>query len=182
MGRLVVGISGNFSRPSKTKTLVTTVVEEAAIQRVSEAVVYDLVDAMAGLATATSLTCEYPQLQRMWNDVIACDVLVVGSPDYKASYSGLLKHFFDLLDMTALKDKPVAVLATAKAPQHALMIDHQLKPLFGFFGARIATNSIFATDEAFLGNGVPSNRTRSQVCAVARELAVLAEIFSSSGD
>ncbi|ACI59497.1 NADPH-dependent FMN reductase (plasmid) [Rhizobium leguminosarum bv. trifolii WSM2304] len=174
MSNLIVGMSGNFSRPSKTRTLVTTVVEETAQQLGRQSVVYDLVDAAAGLAQATSSTSDDPQLQRMWQDVIGCDVLVVGSPVYKASYSGLLKHFFDLIDMNALKGKPVAVVATARAPQHALMIEHQFKPLFGFFGARVAANSIFATDEAFLENGKLSDRTELLAKEVARDLVALA--------
>lgn len=179
MSNLIVGISGNFSRPSKTRMLVGAVVEDTVRRQGGEGVVYDLADAVAGLARATSSTSDDPQLQKMWQDVIGCDALIVGSPVYKASYSGLLKHFFDLMDMKALKGKPVAVMATARAPQHALMIEHQFKPLFGFFGARVAANSIFATEEAFLADGTLSDRTKLLVGEVAGELAALAASASA---
>lgn len=61
------------------------------------------------------------------------DVLVVATPVYRGSYTGLFKHFFDFIHQDALIDKPVLLAATGGSERHALVIDHQLRPLFSFF-------------------------------------------------
>ncbi|CAG9165935.1 NADH-dependent FMN reductase SfnF [Cupriavidus pampae] len=77
------------------------------------------------------------------------DVLVVATPVFRGSYTGLFKHFFDFVDQDALIDKPVLLAATGGSERHALMIDHQLRPLFSFFQARTLPLGVYATDKDF---------------------------------
>ena len=77
------------------------------------------------------------------------DILVVATPVYRGSYTGLFKHFFDFIDQDALVDKPVLLAATGGSERHALMIDHQLRPLFSFFQARTLPLGVYATDKDF---------------------------------
>ena len=65
----------------------------------------------------------------------AADLLIVASPVYKGSYTGLFKHLFDFVGYEALIGKPTLLLATGGSERHALVIDHQLRTLFGFFRA-----------------------------------------------
>ncbi|CAM2972300.1 NAD(P)H-dependent FAD/FMN reductase [Janthinobacterium sp. MP5059B] len=78
------------------------------------------------------------------------DILVVATPVYRGAYTGLFKHFFDFIDQDALIDKPVLLAATGGSERHALMIDHQLRPLFSFFQARTLPLGVYATDKDFL--------------------------------
>lgn len=77
------------------------------------------------------------------------DILVVTTPVYRGSYTGLFKHFFDFLHQDALVDTPVLLAATGGSERHALMIDHQLRPLFSFFQARTLPLGVYATDKDF---------------------------------
>ena len=77
------------------------------------------------------------------------DILVVTTPVFRGSYTGLFKHFFDFIDQDALIDKPVLLAATGGSERHALMIDHQLRPLFSFFQARTLPLGVYATDKDF---------------------------------
>ncbi len=77
------------------------------------------------------------------------DVLVVATPVYRGSYTGLFKHFFDFIHQDALIDKPVLLAATGGSERHALVIDHQLRPLFSFFQARTLPLGVYATDQDF---------------------------------
>ena len=77
------------------------------------------------------------------------DILVVATPVFRGSYTGLFKHFFDFIDQDALIDKPVLLAATGGSERHALMIDHQLRPLFSFFQARTLPLGVYATDKDF---------------------------------
>jgi FMN reductase len=145
----IVGISGNLARPSRTRVLVEAVLTEAAARGLGTTTLYDLQDAGPDLGRATGRKDAPADLDRVWSAIEGCDALVVGSPVYKGSYAGLLKHLFDFVDMKALAGKPVILTATARADGHALMIDHQFRPLFSFFGAFTIPQGIYATDADF---------------------------------
>lgn len=78
------------------------------------------------------------------------DVLVVATPVFRGSYTGLFKHFFDFIEQDALIDKPVLLAATGGSERHALVIDHQLRPLFSFFQTRTLPLGVYATDKDFV--------------------------------
>lgn len=79
------------------------------------------------------------------------DILVVTTPVYRGAYAGLFKHFFDFIDQDALIDKPVLLGATGGSERHALVIEHQLRPLFSFFQSRTLPLGVYATDKDFEG-------------------------------
>ena len=95
------------------------------------------------------------------------DVLVVATPVFRGSYTGLFKHFFDFVHQDALIDKPVLLAATGGSERHALVIDHQLRPLFSFFQARTLPLGVYATDHDFvdyrLQNEALIQRARSAI-------------------
>lgn len=172
--RRVVGISGNITRPSRTSVLVEAILAEIAGRGLGETASYDLLDAgPAALGAAVSRSGAPEPLDRVWREIETCDVLVVGTPTYKASYGGLLKHLFDLLDMKALTGRPVILSATGRAEQHALMIEHQLRPLFGFFGALTLPFGIFATEKDFATPDSLTDAARQRVAAAVDPLEAL---------
>lgn len=103
------------------------------------------------------------------------DVLVVTTPVYRGSYTGLFKHFFDFVHQDALIDTPVLLGATGGSERHALMIDHQLRPLFSFFQTRTLPLGVYATDKDFLDQRLHNEAVlqRAQL-AVQRALPLLA--------
>ena len=72
--------------------------------------------------------------------------IVVGTPVYKAAYSGFLKVFLDLLPQSALKGKLVLPLATGGSPHHMLALDYALRPVLQSLGAKSILPGIYATD------------------------------------
>jgi FMN reductase len=166
----VVGISGNFTRPSRTRSLVELIAAQTAHELGATSECFDLVDAGSRLGATFSRADAAPEHENVWKAVEACSVLVVGSPVYKASYTGLLKHFFDLFDMNALKARPVIVAATGRAPQHALMIEHQMRPLFGFFSAHPVPTGIYVTEADYSAEGLTESMSK-RVAAAATEAA-----------
>lgn len=71
------------------------------------------------------------------------DALVVATPVYQSSYSGLLKVFLDLLPQFALRGKTVLPLATGGSPAHVLAVDYALRPLLSSLGAAHVTPGWF---------------------------------------
>ena len=61
--------------------------------------------------------------------------LIAVTPIFTASYSGLFKTFFDVLDKDALAGKPVLIGATGGTARHSLALEHALRPLFAYLRA-----------------------------------------------
>ncbi|TKT76160.1 FMN reductase [Aquamicrobium sp. LC103] len=145
----VVGFSGNFTRPSKTRGFVDHVVREAAASLGYFPSVFDIQDLGPSFPGAKSPRDLDSQAGAIIDKVVSADLLVIGTPTYKGSYTGLFKHFFDLLDPSALKRKPVVLLATGGGERHSLIVEHQLRPLFGFFEALALPTAVYASDRDF---------------------------------
>jgi FMN reductase len=92
---------------------------------------------------------------------------------YRASYSGALKHLFDLVDYRSLTGKPVIVAATGGNPLHGLMPDTQLRPLFAFFRTLTLSASIYALEADFENYTVASAHLEQRIKSAAEELAGL---------
>lgn len=148
-GARIVGLSGNFARPSRTRTLVQAVLDSAAARGLGSTELFDLVDAGPGLGQATDRSRADGKLEAVLHAAQSADALVVGTAVYEGAYTGLFKHFFDLYDMEALARKPVIVTATGASTGHASVIDYHLRPLFLFFDAVVGTRGLYAVQQDF---------------------------------
>lgn len=150
----VVGFSGNTHRPSKTHTLVDSLL--ASVSQIIQIKTqhYDVLDFGDSLGAAFSREQLSNRALSILEDIETADGLVLASPTYKGSYSGLFKHVIDLLAPDALMNKPVIVGATGGGLRHALIVEHQLRPLMGFFSANTIATSVYASDAEF-EQGVP---------------------------
>lgn len=162
MNPTVVGFSGNLTRPSKTRSFVEHFVREIAPRHGLAAATFDLDDVGPSLGTARWARDLDEAGQKVLDAVVSAEVLVVGSPTYKGSYTGLFKHFFDLVDPFALRGKPVLLTATGGGERHALMVEHQLRPLFAFFEALVLPTAVYATDRDFLDGVLASEAIRKR--------------------
>ncbi|MCM3515332.1 FMN reductase [Nocardioides sp. P86] len=89
------------------------------------------------------------------------DALIVVTPVFAASYSGLFKTFFDVLEPDLLEGTPVLVAATAGTPRHSLVLDHALRPLFGYLRAVVVPTGVFAASEDFGSPGLQERVERA---------------------
>lgn len=152
----IVGFSGSFSFPSKTRALIDLAASRAAARFGGTAVSHDLTDLDDRFGQARSVDDLAPLSRAIVDSLLSADALIVGSPVYKGSYTGLFKHLFDLLDPASLAGKPVLLVATGGGDKHALVIEHQLRPLFGFFEAATLATGVYASAADFT-DGQPSS-------------------------
>ncbi|MFI8092244.1 NADPH-dependent FMN reductase [Streptomyces sp. NPDC086080] len=75
------------------------------------------------------------------------DGVVIGTPVYKAAYSGLLKSLLDLLPQYALAGRTVLPLATGGTTAHVLAIDYALRPVLSSMGAGHIVQGWFTLDK-----------------------------------
>jgi len=145
----IVGFSGSYSSPSRTRILVEEIVRRTAERYHARSEIIDLKQFGADLGAARRISDLSDGSRTLLERLIGADALVVASPVYKGSYTGLFKHLIDLLDPPALAGKPVLLAATGGGDRHALVIEHQLRPLFGFFEARTLATGIYASERDF---------------------------------
>lgn len=169
----LVGLSANVQRPSKTRALVEHILREAGAQGSVEARLFDFVDAGSGLGAAWTRDQLPLPARRIIEAIEDADGLVVGSPVYKGSYTGLFKHLFDLIDPNALVGKPVAIAATGGGPRHALVVEHSFRPLFGFFGALQVPVTVYASDADFKDGALTDHGVRERAALAGSLLSDL---------
>jgi FMN reductase len=108
-------------------------------------VVVDLATLGAGL-----LDWSDPTVDALVADVSRADLVVVASPTYKATYSGLLKLFLDRFAPargTGLHGTAVPLMLGA-GPAHALAPELTLRPLLAEIGAPVSLRGLYVLDSA----------------------------------
>ncbi len=169
---LIVGFSGNITRPSSTRRFVDSVTQSLAAQAGLPHAVFDVEDLGPSLATARSIDDLDPTAKKVIQTIVEAEALVIGSPTYKGSYTGLFKHVFDLLDPASLRGKPIILTATGGGDRHSLVVEHQLRPLFAFFEAFVLPTAIYASSRDFT-DGQPSPVILGRVNQALAEASVL---------
>jgi FMN reductase len=149
--RLVV-VSAGLSQPSSTRLLAdrlaaatTSALTDAGIECRLEIV--ELRDHARALVDHLVTGFPSPDLRTAIDHVLAADGLVAVSPIFNASYSGLFKLFFDVLERDSLDGVPVLIGATGGTTRHSLALDHALRPLFAYLGALVVPTGVYAAAE-----------------------------------
>lgn len=167
----IVGIAGSWSVPSRTRTLVGLIGTKAAGRFGAVHETFALNDLGPSLGQAFTLDGLDAQARDIVDRIVSADALVVGSPVYKGSYTVLFKHLFDLIDPSALAGKPVLLTATGGGDKHALVVEHHLRPLFGFFEAATLPTGIYAGSADFLDGAPASPALLSRIDRAVEQLA-----------
>ncbi|HEL3782394.1 TPA: FMN reductase [Stenotrophomonas maltophilia] len=171
----IVAVSGGLQRPSRAATLAEHLLGLIGEDVHCEQQLIELGELAPQLAGALWRSQLPEPVERQLVAVEQADVLVVATPVYRGSYTGLFKHFFDFIDQDALVDTPILLAATGGSERHALVIDHQLRPLFSFFQARTLPLGVYATDRDFAEGRVHNEALIQRArLAVQRAMPLLA--------
>ena len=167
----LVAVSGGLQRPSKSAALAEHLLDLIADEVPCEQHLVELGQLAPQLAGAVWRSQLPDTVERELAAVEQADILVVTTPVYRGSYTGLFKHFFDFIHQDALIDKPVLLAATGGSERHALVVEHQLRPLFSFFQSRTLPLGVYATDKDFTGHRL-HDEALAQRAALAVERAL----------
>ena len=178
----IVAVSGSLHSPSKTTVLVREILEGFATALRSgpgndlevETHLIELSDIGREFSGALSRDDLSPIAEDALRSIESATLLIVASPVYRASFTGLFKHVFDFVGQYALIDKPVLLAATGGSDRHALIIEHQFRPLFSFFQAITLPIGVYASDTDFVDYRIDSQALRDRIDqAIGRGLPVV---------
>ncbi|MFG2882043.1 CE1759 family FMN reductase [Streptomyces sp. NPDC048297] len=159
--KLVV-VSAGLSVPSSTRLLADRLA--TAVDQRTPSLDIEVVE-LRDLAVeiAQNFTSGFPgrELAAALDAVSAADGLIVVTPVFTASYSGLFKSFFDVLDKEALAGKPVLIAATGGTGRHSLVLEHALRPLFAYLRAVIVPTAVYAASEDWGAQGLSERIERA---------------------
>ncbi|MEU4547016.1 FMN reductase [Nonomuraea dietziae] len=162
-------VSAGLSLPSSTRLLADRLTS-ALVDRVPEVEVEVIELRDLAVDIANNLVTGFPatRLRAAIDAVTSADGLIAVSPIFTASYSGLFKSFFDVIDNDALAGKPVLIAATGGTARHSLALEHALRPMFAYLRAIVAPTAVYAASEDWGAEGLSERIERA-----ASELAGL---------
>jgi FMN reductase len=175
--RSLVVVSAGLGQPSSTRLLadrLTAAVDrhlrDAGIDPTIE--VIELRDHAQDLTNNLLTGFPSPGLQAVIDSVVDSDGLVAVTPIFSASYSGLFKMFFDVIQKDGLAGKPSLIAATGGTPRHSLAIEHAIRPLFAYLNAAVVATGVYAAAEDWGSGGVTADGSLvDRIDRAARELA-----------
>jgi FMN reductase len=136
-------VVGNPRAGSRTLGVAIAVANALVVPSTSsEQTVVDLADIASELFKPDSVA-----VAALLEEAAESDLLVVASPTYKATYTGLLKVFLDRYGNDALRSTVAVPVMTGGAPMHALAPEVFLRPLLIELGASVPSRALFVTED-----------------------------------
>ncbi|MBD2749573.1 NAD(P)H-dependent oxidoreductase [Microvirga sp. BT688] len=164
----IVAVVGSPTPHSRTRNLVTDILARIAGVTGAAARLVDIAELVPSLMVRSREETS-PVLEEALRAVERAHLLLIGTPVYKGSYTGLFKHFIDLVDYRSLAGVPVGLLAMGGSDRHALVIDHQLRPLFGFFNAQMLPTGVFVSERSYADGFIDDPVLQNRISVFVRE-------------
>jgi FMN reductase len=176
--RRIVVVNAGLGQPSSTRLLaerLATAAQDALLERGEEADVrhVDLREHAHALANTLLTGFATGELREALDALAGADAVIAVTPVFQASFSGLFKMFFDVLDDAALRNTPVLMAATAGTARHSLVLEHALRPMFAYLKAVTVPTAVFAASEDWGTGGAVGSGLESRIAVAAAELADL---------
>jgi FMN reductase len=184
--RSLVVVSAGLSQPSSTRLLADRL--SAAVDRHLRAAgiepqieVIELRDQAKDLANNLLAGFPSPHLRAALDAVLAADGLIAVTPIFSASYSGLFKLFFDLVERDGFAGKPVLIAATGGTARHSLALEHAMRPLFAYLNAAVVATAVYAATEDWGRSGAAAEDSLvERIDRAALELSVAMSVRGSA--
>ena len=150
--RTIAVVTAGLRDPSSTRLLADRLAEatRAAFADRGDELLVEVVDLrLLAHDLANNLLTGFPagDLAQAVATVGGADGVIAVTPVFSASYSGLFKTFFDVLEESALAGTPVLMAATAGTARHSLVLEHAMRPLFAYLKAIVTPTAVFAAAE-----------------------------------
>jgi FMN reductase len=178
VSRRIAVVAAGLGQPSSTRLLADRLAAATsrALEARGEDVAVDVVE-LRDLAhdLANALLTGFPAggLRDAVEQVVRADGVVAVTPTFNASYSGLFKSFFDVLEPGALAGKPVLLGATGGSARHSLVLDHAMRPLFAYLQSLVVPTGVYAASEDWASGAAAGDALGARIDRAATQLASL---------
>jgi MsuE subfamily FMN reductase len=107
------------------------------------------------------------------------DAYVIGTAMYRGTYTGILKNLFDLIPNESMIGKPVGLIATGGSDHHYLALEHELKPLLGFFLAMVLPGVVYANNSHYSQGKIDSEELLKKLQQLGESIVNFHKILPS---
>lgn len=178
MSRLVA-ILGSVTPPGRFFSAMQWMTDSARAGQPSlEAELINLGDCRIGFADGRPPEQRQDDTASIVKRVREADTVVLASPVYRGSYTGVLKNLLDLLPIETLVGKPVGIVAMGATIHHYLGVDWHLRDVLAWFGALVAPTSVYLSAADF-ADGQLSEGAKQDLTSLVQALIKLNEITAS---
>ncbi|KAF1022047.1 MAG: FMN reductase (NADPH) [Paracidovorax wautersii] len=159
----VVAVSGSSFAPSRTLVLAQALIDGLQGQLHLQAEVVNLADIARDLGAALGRGELPAHIETQLQAIENADLIIAATPVYRGGLPGHFKHLFDLVGIDALANTPVLLAATGGSDRHALVIDHQLRPLFSFLQSITLPIGVYGATADFDGYDISSAHLQARI-------------------
>lgn len=183
----LLGIIGSVSNPSKTLAAVDVALEAAAHAYGVKTERLHLAEYDLATADGRTLDQYTGDTARALELITGSKAFLIGTPVYRASYSGALKNLLDMVprgmwqaDVAPLANRAVGLVATGASPHHYLAIDQELRPVLAFFGAHVVGGGVYADSSHFERGRLIDEDIRERLEVLGRATVELSRAIEQS--
>lgn len=170
----IVVLVGSATPPGRTQTMAGALADALRGHAGVTADLIDLVDVAFEAADGRPVEKHHRTIADAVGKIAQAQGLVIASPVYRATYTGVLKNFLDIVPFEALRDKPVGLAVLAASQHHYLGVDAALRSIVAWYGALAAPTSVYLTSSDFDEQKQLTARARGELGALAATMATLA--------
>ena len=177
----LLGISGSLTAGGSTRKVVDAAL--AAAKAKAPDITTDVVD----LREVTISFCdgrppeEYPDdTAKVLERIQAADAYVIGTPIYRASYTGALKNLLDHIPVEAFAGKVVGLIGNAYTDHHYLSIDQELKPVLAWFNMHIVPGSVYVRADQMKGGEITDELVQDHLRQLGEAVIGLCQALEDS--
>lgn len=177
---LILGVAGGIGQSWHTRTVIEAVLAAVSKEQ-AQTELLDLSQTPLDFAANKAAEEYSPATQHALELAGRADGFVFGSPIYRATYTGVLKNFFDLMPVEAMLGKVAALVATGASFHHFLALDFTFRPIMTFFNMHTVPGGLYASREQFLPEQQLSEPLRQQAEALGRDLVYMTRQLEGRG-
>lgn len=170
----LVGISGSLVGSKTSKAVNEVLVAAKSLDPTIQVELIDLREYDIEFVNGAPLSYYNDDTIKVVNTILAADALVIGTPIYQASITGVLKNLFDHLPVDAFKSKVTGMVITGGTDKHFLVMEYQLKPILTYFKGLVTVQNIFVHNDYFDDeNEITDADIKKRMAKLAEEIIYL---------
>ncbi|MBD7945437.1 MULTISPECIES: NADPH-dependent FMN reductase [Psychrobacillus] len=175
----IVGLSGSRVG-SKTRTAMNYTIKEISEKYPEvEITLIDLADYDIQFSDGRNFLEYEGDTGFVTTKIMEADAIIIGTPIFQASIPATLKNIFDLLPVSAFRDKIVSMIVTAGSAKHYLIVEQQLKPILAYMKAQIVQTYVFIEEKDFHRKEIVNDDVIFRIQRLVEDTFVLTETYKA---